>query len=107
MKCPACGIDTNSDSVFCHKCGARLNEAPGDDGSDRAQPGAADTSAPIHRFRDGGEGQPAGEEKTLWEGGYSPKAMAGAWSVSLLVTALLVALASGSGATPSYGGRLW
>ncbi|MBN2025102.1 MAG: PH domain-containing protein [Pirellulales bacterium] len=84
-----------SDSVFCHKCGARL------DGLGDGPPGAAPTgdtaspglSSPAQRFRNGAAGQGIDEEKTLWEGGYSAKAMAGAWVASLVATALLVTLA--------------
>jgi membrane protein YdbS with pleckstrin-like domain len=91
MKCPACGVDVVDKSVFCHKCGERLDSVTSSgNGTDRNTPVAppADTQRPRLAAS---PGQPVeAAEETLWEGGYCAKAMAGAWAVSLLVTIILL-----------------
>jgi hypothetical protein len=93
MQCPACGVEVIPEAVFCHKCGQRL-DSPGT-GTPQGQhiedaltgtPGnAVDLSAPL---RQDSRDQP---EQELWRGGYSSKAMLGAWVASGLASlALLV-----------------
>lgn len=87
MKCPACGVEVADNSVFCHKCGERLDPiANGGNGANRNSP------ADAQRLRLATTpGQPIEEaEETLWEGGYCAKAMAGAWALSLLATIVLL-----------------
>jgi membrane protein YdbS with pleckstrin-like domain len=75
-----------AEAVYCHHCGARL------DGE------GAGGNEPLEKFQQTaqqrtGDGDDDDEqERTLWIGRYSPKAMLGRWVLSLLVTvALLVA----------------
>lgn len=96
-------------AVFCHKCGERLEWPPSpavpDDLSGRDAPGEAPPGeAPAYQAAAGPEASPAEKfaqasartlggdetERDLWLGGYSSKAMVGAWAVSGLVTLVLL-----------------
>jgi hypothetical protein len=92
MRCPACGVDIVPEAVFCHKCGQRLDAAGTGAAKDER---AAETSAPATAggpdvsalTRLAGPDQP---EQELWRGGYSSKAMFGAWAVCGLVSLVLL-----------------
>lgn len=113
MQCPKCGAEVATQSVYCHKCGERIDlpdeqsqpdglaaaqgvseDRPSDAGSSPAPAPSAPT--PAQRFletaatRQGREDEP---EEGLWQGGYSSKAMIGAWTLSGLITVALVVLA--------------
>lgn len=79
MLCPACGAEVVEQAVFCHKCGERL-DASGGACANNARP-ADDSSAggtgPSVTFRPNGKDQP---EETIWQGGYSAKAMVTFWA---------------------------
>ncbi|MBN1590963.1 MAG: PH domain-containing protein [Pirellulales bacterium] len=107
MKCPACGSHVVKTSIYCHKCGERLDLSnPVDEPTRRpatavensARPEATESDAtPNERFRDlvgsgRGNNRDATEEQ-LWEGGYCAKAMMGAWILSGLATLVLIVLA--------------
>ncbi|MCA9103447.1 MAG: PH domain-containing protein [Planctomycetales bacterium] len=113
MNCPRCGIELVPDAVFCHSCGADLR-APTSAGDDRtagktagkssaarpADNAAADERAPGAALR--ARGQQAAvnvdlQERELWQGGYSPKAMVGkaVLAAVLSVVAIGVAIAVG------------
>ncbi len=91
MVCPQCGAEIIADAIFCHKCGLRISEQ-----SIQGEPvsGAtpASASTPTEKFKaatvqlDSSEEQ----ERELWRGGYSPKAMIGAWCLSALVSVVLL-----------------
>lgn len=98
MNCPACQADIEANSVFCPKCGERL------DGEDDERIGARITAdgngeqgaeTPSERFREQ-MSAPAAEdgdddrEVQLWEGGFSPKAMFTWWAGAGLLTLLLI-----------------
>ena len=84
MLCPACSADATADSVYCPKCGHRL-EYP-------APPGAKQLAqTPAERMR--GDRGPSEPERPLWEGTYSPKAMYGSWLLAILVTIAAIVLA--------------
>jgi membrane protein YdbS with pleckstrin-like domain len=95
MRCPACGVEAVEQAVFCHKCGERLTPA-GDDLSKSPRPAEQPASDPANAFkqtasvRRDAKDQP---EEELWRGGYSSKAMLGAWATSGLIS--LVTLAVG------------
>jgi hypothetical protein len=88
MHCPACGVEVIPEAVYCHRCGQRLSAAgdePAKDSRD-AEPstsGPAGILTPAESVRREA-GTPPEEE--IWRGGYSPKAMAGAWVASGLVS---------------------
>jgi membrane protein YdbS with pleckstrin-like domain len=91
MLCPQCGAEVMSESVFCHKCGHRLADPvvePVKPSSDTGQP----ASAPADKFRAAAAALDTAEqpEQELWRGGYSPRAMLGAWCLSALVTVVLL-----------------
>ena len=95
MHCPACGVEAVEQAVYCHKCGERLrpagDEAP--ENSRQAGDSATDPAGSSTPTRRDAQDQP---EEELWRGGYSSKAMTGAWITSGLVSLLLLA-----------GGILW
>jgi hypothetical protein len=81
-------------AVFCHQCGKRLDaeggEAPA--GTKNPSPNEAANSAAVFQNsaasrRDAKD--PAEEE--LWRGGYSSKAMVGAWAICAAISAVLLA----------------
>ena len=111
MRCNECGTEASIESVFCHKCGSRLEVDPTPAGQSDEPIGpqaAADPPASVEPIRSspiekltkplGGVkeyGEEDDEETTLWEGRYCAKAMVGQWiatalgSVGLLVAAAM------------------
>jgi hypothetical protein len=97
MYCPKCAVRLVEEANFCHNCGLQVVAEPVGDsavfdvesGGDSAEaavasdlgdastPGTA-TSATAARSTE--------SELPIWEGGFSPKAMAGGWAVTLLAT---------------------
>lgn len=83
MNCAQCGAEVSSDASFCPSCGARV------DGADASAAKAAGNpfkpKNPPPRGSD--------TETEIWNGGYSPKAMLGAWIGAGVVTiAALIAI---------------
>ncbi len=108
MQCHQCGEYVLQEAVFCHRCGARIDAdseissetSPADQDyrHEAANPSENERRSSADRFREAASrGRDAGEpEQTLWEGGYSPKAMLSRWVLSTVATAILLA-----------GGVLW
>ena len=103
MRCPVCGIEVVEQAVYCQKCGQRISpaeDAPKRDGWPDEQPaaGPAEILEQAASARRNGAEQP---EEELWRGGYSSKAMLGAWVISGLVdaTLLIAGILIGFGAT--------
>jgi len=106
MHCPACGADVVEQAVYCHKCGERLDtvgqEYPGDgpqappaedDARDARQAPPGDARERLEQGASARRNeQDDDEEQEIWEGGYSPKAMIGAWILSGVVTLALLVL---------------
>jgi len=103
MHCPACGADVVEQAIYCHKCGERLDtigqEYPGDgpqspsaenDARDPQDAPPADARERLEQGAGARRNEQDEEEQEIWEGGYSPKAMIGAWILSGLVTLVLV-----------------
>ena len=100
MQCPACGADVVQQAIYCHKCGQRLDTAGQEYPGDRPEgPPAQDhIEAPPpadvrERLEQGAAARRSGDdeqEQEIWQGGYSPKAMIGAWILSGLVTLVLL-----------------
>ena len=81
MLCKACSVDIPDESQFCPKCGAQLN----DDQPDSPDPKAV----MIQRAKNASvSGDDVDDETDLWTGGYSAKAMVGAWVFGALSTVL-------------------
>ncbi len=91
MKCTTCNATVADGAVFCPQCGARLKAGA------TAQPLVSPTAAPIGAAEPAqglrSPGNPAGgraardvPEEELWQGGYSPKAMYGAWIGAAVAT---------------------
>jgi len=68
MKCHSCGTDLAGDAAFCHQCGAKT------------------AAGPQKMLDRAGDSPGEDEEQSLWEGGYSGKAMIGSWVLALIVT---------------------
>jgi membrane protein YdbS with pleckstrin-like domain len=91
MVCPQCGAEVVAEAIFCHKCGHQLVQQ-GSQTDPFPQETDASASSPVEKFKaavaqaDTGEDQ----ERELWRGGFSPKAMIGAWCLSALVSIVLL-----------------
>jgi uncharacterized membrane protein YdbT with pleckstrin-like domain len=90
-------VEVVADAVFCHTCGARLAaETAGPAANGAAANGGPNAAAsPGEQFQQAAAArqQAANEpEQELWQGGYSPKAMIGAWlaTVAGTIAALLL-----------------
>ena len=116
MKCVACQAEIEANSVYCPKCGAKMDE-PADQetlessGADEVQEPESDEadtqtqtdSAPpaqataserlMEVARSGGEKTTDNDAGTAWtEGGYSPRALNGRFLATCVVSVLLLAL---------------
>ena len=94
MQCSKCGGDVPAGSVFCPKCGTRL-----DGGTEAA---ADDSPSGMQRVVAAGRGRggaPAEEE--IWSGAYSAKAMAGSFLAAGVLT-LLAAVLAAFGGPPAW-----
>jgi membrane protein YdbS with pleckstrin-like domain len=90
MLCPACGTELIEASIFCHNCGHKLSRHNSQ--SEQVQQ-AANTPSPRPKdpFKDAAQlGVGEEPEKELWQGGYSPKAMIGAWCLSAVISIVLL-----------------
>jgi membrane protein YdbS with pleckstrin-like domain len=74
MHCPDCQTELPAGAAFCAQCGRKLGAAP---------------TTPAEKLR-AGPSAASEPEQTLWQGGYSAKAMYGSWALALLVTAVAV-----------------
>jgi membrane protein YdbS with pleckstrin-like domain len=93
MRCQQCGRDIADDATFCPHCGERVQGplAPSAAAPAAREPTAANSdhpSAAVERLRSeptrfGGQ-EPKEEE--LWNGRFSPRAMAGRFILAVLVT---------------------
>lgn len=90
MRCPACGVEVVEQAVYCHKCGERIEPAGGDVADSAAAVDSA-SRTPAELFNHAANGRPDEPEQEIWRGGYSPKAMIGAWIASGLVSVLFLA----------------
>jgi membrane protein YdbS with pleckstrin-like domain len=79
MQCPRCSAEVDPQAKFCPSCGAALAEG-------EAPAGRAAGLAPR-------QGESVEDERELWEGGYSPKAMVGVWVLLAIVSVAIVILA--------------
>ncbi len=115
MKCVACQAEIEANSVFCPKCGARIEategqEAVEDTGAEVTQEPVSDEGAAepqpepekqptaserlMEAARSGGEKTTETDAGTAWtEGGYSAKALNGRFINTACGTVLLLALA--------------
>lgn len=95
MQCPACGAEVVEQAVFCHKCGERLN-ASGGACANNARPAGDSSPDGLNQpvtIRSNGKDL---AEETIWQGGYSAKAMVSFWGGAGLASAAIL-----------VGGILW
>ncbi len=109
MNCPSCGVEVVEHAGFCHKCGQRLVSA-----DEQASVGEQQEATPVpecfpdrpldetesaltpgEKFKQAANARNAEDEpeEELWQGGYSSKAMIGAWILSGLISIALLLLA--------------
>ncbi|MDZ4819348.1 MAG: PH domain-containing protein [Planctomycetota bacterium] len=77
MICSSCAANVPSDAAYCPKCGAQIRG-----NIDPVQsPASATPELPADQLRNRSKQGAKADiaEKDLWQGGYSPKAMVGAW----------------------------
>jgi membrane protein YdbS with pleckstrin-like domain len=113
MLCPKCAAEVSEQSVYCHKCGERIDlggQQYSPDDQAGAGPSSEDVSSgevpdrpaapppptPAEKFQETAalrQGRDEEPEEELWEGRYSSRAMINAWALSGLITIALVVLA--------------
>ena len=105
MRCSKCGADVVEQAVYCHECGQRIESADelspsgggyaGEPaaGIDNVALGSAEASVspeagPMEQLQTTAESRQNGDEpeKEIWQGGYSSRAMIGAWAFSSAIT---------------------
>lgn len=113
MKCVACQAEIEASSVYCPKCGAKIEEAAAQESDDfganvpqEPESGEADTQADsestaqptvserlMETARSGGEKTTETDAGTAWtEGGYSPKALNARFMNTIAGSVLILAL---------------
>ncbi len=111
ISCSKCGVEVIEQAGFCHKCGERLTSDehafPATEERPLEPPPAAEESLPSEtspqpspsaadKLKDAIASRHAApddeEEEDPWKGGYSSKAMIGAWFASGLITIGLLAI---------------
>jgi membrane protein YdbS with pleckstrin-like domain len=91
MHCPACGVEVVPAAVYCHKCGQRLDSAVAGDAQNSSSFGGS--ASPAGAFQQAASSRRDAKdqpEEELWRGGYSSKAMFGAWVISGCISFVLV-----------------
>ncbi|QDU91122.1 Bacterial membrane flanked domain protein [Pirellulimonas nuda] len=112
MQCPKCQAEVAEESVYCPKCGGRLDarHAPSDLKTPEADPAAPPAAeAPRERFlRAAASKQTDGEEteEQLWQGSYAKMAMIGSWAAGGLAT-VAAPIVLGVAGMLSGGGLFW
>lgn len=111
MNCPRCGAEAVLEAIYCQKCGARLPapsaktnpptpaSSPAEEADLSADPPAAERLSPGQGRIVGGARGPIPDvpEVVLWEGGYSPKALAGPALIAAVLTIGLLVTGIGIG----------
>jgi membrane protein YdbS with pleckstrin-like domain len=92
MVCPKCGAEVVAEAMFCHKCGQRLSGKDSQAGPGAKEASSAPAQTPMEKFKAAAAEKNSAEEQEneLWRGGYSSKAMIGAWCLCALVTIVLL-----------------
>jgi len=94
MRCTACGAETPAEAIFCAKCGRNLQDEAVP--AQQAAPASQGASGSIAQRIKNAAAPVAGDdddetEVSLWQGGYSAKAMIGGWVLAAIASVLLVA----------------
>jgi uncharacterized membrane protein YdbT with pleckstrin-like domain len=93
MVCNQCSAVIVKDAIFCHRCGHRIADQIAEDASITGEK-PTQSSAGAEKLKSATVQLDSSEEQEqeLWRGGYSPKAMIGAWCLSAAVSILLIIL---------------
>lgn len=107
MHCDKCGATVGDDAQFCHRCGVPLGTANTEGPRPAPVATAEGPTQPNQRLAPEGnrtEGPEADDvERQIWEGGYSPRAMAGPAAAMIVLTLVAVIGAVYAG----VGGTVW
>jgi hypothetical protein len=95
MNCPQCGAEVVAEALFCHKCGYKI---AGQDSQAYPVPMESNNKeidkeiGPAEKFQAATAqlDTTAQQERDLWQGGFSPKAMIGAWCLSAFISIVLL-----------------
>jgi hypothetical protein len=93
VQCPECGAELVSSAVFCHQCGRRLDADGAQTPTGSQNPASAAASGPAAAFQNlagSRRDTQTPPEEELWRGGYSSKAMVGAWAISAAASIILL-----------------
>lgn len=103
MKCPGCEAEVADQSAFCPQCGTRLDSEPG---AERDRPAPAEQSGRERFNRAVTDRQRAADdaEEELWEGGFSGKAMLGAWIAAGVLSLVVLVVAAFYATTAAWWG---
>jgi hypothetical protein len=92
MVCPQCGAEVVAEAIFCHKCGHRIQVEQELQTSAAELENTDQATSPIEQFKAAASQVNTAEEqeRELWRGGYSSRAMIGAWCLSAFVSIVLL-----------------
>lgn len=83
MHCSKCGAEVVEEAVFCHQCGARIGEEPG---QNAPAPTFSAEETPAQRFRPKpGRDEDDDTEEALWQGSYCRQTMIGPFMVAVVI----------------------
>lgn len=105
MKCPVCSAETPADSVYCPRCGQRIDGSAPAEAVEDASDVAPTNHARFSQSVAAAQSRPDDEEADIWEGTYSPKAMIGSWVAAGFLALAAVVLGALLGASAgAWGG---
>lgn len=103
MKCPGCEAEVADQSAFCPKCGTQLgSEAAAVQG--RPAPVAESGRDRFTRAVADRQSVADDAEEELWEGGFSGKAMLGAWIAAAVLSLVVLVVAAFYATTAAWWG---
>lgn len=93
MQCSACGAETPAEAIFCAKCGRNLKDDAAGPAPEAAPESRGGSGSIAQRMKNAAS--PAGDdddetEVSLWQGGFSGKAMIGSWVMAAIASVLLI-----------------
>jgi membrane protein YdbS with pleckstrin-like domain len=106
QKCTHCGATLPQDSLFCAQCGERKKPITVEQNVLQEVVPGNSTGAQLMREKMSDKIAAASKndepERTLWNGGYSPKAMLDGWILSLIITIIAIIAAYFVGGTTAW-----
>lgn len=93
MQCSACGAETPAEAIFCAKCGRNLRDdaaGPAREAAPEHQGGSRSLAQRMKSAASPADDDDDEKEVSLWQGGFSGKAMIGSWVTAATVSVLLI-----------------